>query len=350
MKYFLALLFCIQLSNVSYAKEKPTVYVLATGGTIAGTATTETSSSYKAAGLTPFELLKAVPAIENIATIKSEQIANIGSQDMSLEVWIKLVNRINELATDPEITGFVITHGTDTMDETAYFLNLTLKTDKPVVITGAMRASNSLSADGPRNIFNAVACASHPKAIEKGVMILMEDMIFSADDIQKSHTLASNTFTNPNYGPLGIMYNQEPLFFRTSIKKHTTKSSFSLNQIKEFPKVGIIFGHTDAEDLFIKAAITNNYDGIVYAGVGNGNMSKTTLETLATAAQTQVLNVVRASRIPLGPTSQWDEIDDELYNFTTSWYISPQRARILLMLALTQTKDFKEIQKFFTEY
>lgn len=350
MKYISLLLIFLVTPLVVIGQNKPTIYVLATGGTIAGSGTSETSSAYTAGGLTAEQLIQAVPAIDKIANIKSEQITNIGSQDMSQEIWLQLTNRINELSKNSDITGFVITHGTDTQDETAYFLNLTLKTDKPVVLTGAMRPSNTLSADGPRNLFNAVACAVSPTSKAKGVMIVMDDFILGADDIQKSHTLKMGSFSNPNFGPLGIMYNEQPMFFRQSLKKHTTESIFDIKNIKELPKVAILMGYADADDIFIKAALEHQIKGIVYAGVGNGNMSTKVTNTLSKAVQDRKLSVVRSSRLPLGPTTQWDEIDDDKLGFATSWFLSPQKARILLMLALTQTNDYREIQKYFTEY
>lgn len=350
MKYLsLLFLFFITPFFVS-AQHKPTVYILATGGTIAGSGTSETSSAYTAGGLTADQLIMAVPAIGKIANIKSEQIANIGSQDINQEIWLQLTNRINDLAKDPDISGFVITHGTDTMEETSFFLNLTLKTDKAVVLTGAMRPSNALSADGPKNLFNAVACAASPTSKAKGVMIVMDDYILGADDIQKSHTLTMGSFSNPNFGPLGIMYNEQPIFFRQTIKKHTTASIFDVKNIKQLPKVAILMGYADADDIFIKAALENKIEGIIYAGVGNGNMSTKVINTLSKAVQDHELSVVRSSRLPLGPTTQWDEINDDKYKFTTSWYLSPQKSRILLMLALTKTRDYKEIQKYFTTY
>ena len=328
---------------------KPTIYVLATGGTIAGTGKSSTTSAYKAGSISVEQLLDAVPDLATIANIKSEQVANIGSQDMNIEVWLKLVKRINELSKDKSIAGFVVTHGTDTQDETSYFLNLTAKTDKPIVLVGSMRPSTALSADGPRNLFNAVACAVAPESVGKGVMVVMDDKIIGADDIEKTHTLSVGSFENPNYGPLGIMYNGKPIYTRTSMKKHTTKSEFDVSNLNTLPRVEVIMGYANADRLFIDAAVKANVKGLVYAGVGNGNMSTDVLNALTENAKKGV-GVVRSSRLPAGPTSQWDEIDDDAHNFAASWFLSPQKARVLLMLALTKTNDYKEIQRMFTEY
>lgn len=331
------------------AQKKPTIYVLATGGTIAGTGESSTSSAYKAGSIGVDQLLKAVPDLAKVADIKSEQIANIGSQDMNIDVWLKLVKRINELAKDENISGFVITHGTDTMEETSYFLNLTAKTNKPIVLVGAMRPSTAISADGPRNLFNAVACAVDPSASDKGVMVVMDDKILGADDIEKVHTLEVGSFENPNYGYLGFIYDGKPYFTRNTTKKHTNHSEFDVSNLTVLPRVDIITGYANADRLFVDAAVKANTKGIVYGGVGNGNMSTDVLNALTETAK-KGIPVVRSSRLPVGPTAQWDEIDDDARNFAASWFLTPQKSRILLMLALTKTKDYKEIQRMFTEY
>lgn len=329
--------------------QKPTIYVLATGGTIAGTGTSQTTSAYKAGEVSVEQLLNAVPSLADIASIRSEQVVNIGSQDMNIEVWLKLAARINELAKDPGINGFVITHGTDTQEETAYFLNLVAKTDKPIVMVGSMRPSTALGADGPRNLFNAVACATSPQSRGRGVMVVMNDVILGADDLEKTHTLSVQTFQNPNYGPLGIMYNKQPFYSRNTLKKHTSESEFDVTGLKTLPRVEIVMGYAGAGKLFVDAATHAGVQGLVYAGVGNGNMAAEVVSALAAAVKNGVA-VVRSSRLPAGPTSQWDEVDDDANGFAASWFLTPQKARILLMLALTKTKNYKEIQRIFTEY
>lgn len=344
------LLFYIFVSFSSYGQQKPTVYVLATGGTIAGTGESAVSSAYKAGGIRVEDLLMAVPILSEAAHIKSEQIADIGSQDMTQAIWINLAQRINQLAQDPEISGFVITHGTDTQEETAYFLNLTAKTDKPIVLVGAMRPATALSADGPRNLFQAVACAASPQAKGRGVMLVMDDQILGADDLQKTHTLKVGSFENPNFGPLGFMYNKKPYFTRQSLKKHTLASEFDISGMTTLPKVSIVMGHVDADAEMVNFAIEKGAKGIVYAGVGNGNLSTLTMQALANAVKEKQIAVLRSSRSPFGPTTQWDEVDDARLGFATSWFLNPQKARVLLMLALTKTNDIHEIQRLFTEY
>jgi len=338
------------VSVTANAQQKPTIYVLATGGTIAGQGATEVTAGYKAGAITVDELLSAVPEIKDIANIKAEQVANIGSQDMNDEVWLKLGKRVNELLTQSDVAGIIITHGTDTQEETAYFLNLTVKSIKPVVLVGSMRPSTAISADGPRNIYNAVATAVSPESVNKGVMVVMDDKILGADDLVKTNTLSVGTFQNPNYGPLGIVYNGKPIYTRQSLKRHTLSSEFDIMTLQKLPRVEIILSYSNATDLFVEAAVKAHVKGIVTAGVGNGNITTEMQNALEKAVKQHKIAVVRSSRIMTGPTAQWDEVDDDKLGFTASWFINPYRSRVLLMLALTKTTDYKEIQRMFSEY
>ena len=345
---FMLVVGLFMVNSFAFAQVKPKIAILATGGTIAGVGQSEVGSAYKSGAITVDKLLAAVPQINNIATVQGEQVVQIGSQDMNDMVWLKLAKRINELAKT-DVQAFVITHGTDTQEETAYFLNLVLKTDKPVVLVGAMRASTAISADGPKNLYDAVSCAIDPTSKGRGVMIIMNDKIIGADDVTKTMTTAVETFACPNYGPLGIMYNGKPMYTRTSMKKHTVKSEFSVDNLSELPRVEIIYGYSNVTPLFVDAAVKAGVKGIVYAGVGNGNPS-TTLQDALVSARKSGIAIVRSSRVFSGPTSQFDEVDDEKCEFAASWYKNPQKARVLLMLALTKTDNYKEIQRMFIEY
>lgn len=345
----IAILFFVFITSVQAQNSKPTIYILATGGTIAGTGSSEVASGYKAGAVSVDQLLAAVPEILDIATVKGEQVAQIGSQDMNNDVWLKLAKRINELLKQNDVDGIVVTHGTDTQEETAYFLNLVVKSDKPVVLVGSMRPSTAISADGPRNIYNAVACAIDKQSVGKGVTVVMDDKILGADDLTKTNTLSVGTFVCPNYGPLGYMYNGKPIYTRSSVKRHTTNSEFDVSNLKELPKVEIIMGYSNAGDLFINAALKDHVKGIVYAGVGNGNVTTIAQNALVDAVKKGTV-VVRSSRVPTGPTAQWDEVDDAKLGFVASWFLNPQKSRVLLLLALTKTTDQKEIQRMFTEY
>lgn len=347
-RILLALVF-IFLVNLSFSQKKPLIYILATGGTIAGVGSSKVSSGYSAGVVSVDQILAAVPEVLQLADIKGEQVVNIPSQDMNEDVWLILAKRVNQLLAQPDVTAVVITHGTDTMEETAYFLNLVVKSDKPVVLVGSMRPSTAISAEGPVNIYDGVACAIALESKGKGVMLVMDDKILSADDAVKMNTVTVETFHCPNYGYLGYMYNSKPIFTRESKKRNTTRSEFDITSLTKLPKVDIIYGYAGIDSTFVYNAMNNGAKGIVYAGVGNGNPNTINLNALAAAVKKNI-PVVRSTRVPTGPTTQFDEVDDAKYGFSASWFKSPEKSRILLMLALGKTTDCKEIQRMFLEY
>lgn len=329
--------------------QKPNIHILATGGTIAGTGASATGSGYTAGQVAIASLLEAVPQINDVANVTGEQIVSIGSQDMTDEVWLTLANRINELFAQGNIDGIVITHGTDTMEETAYFLNLTVHSDKPVVITGAMRPSTAISADGPLNLYNSVCAAANVQSKGKGTMLCMNGLLIGAHGAIKMNTVDVQTFQAPNSGALGYIIGGNVVYNDITLKKHTTQSVFDVKGLDKLPKVGIVYGHSniyaDAMDPFLN----NGYAGVVYAGVGNGNYHKNTFPALLEARKKGIL-VVRSSRVPTGPIILNDEVDDAKYTFVASEELNPQKARVLLMLALTKTNDWHQIQQYFEEY
>jgi len=326
---------------------KPRIVILATGGTIAGSASGAAQASYQPGVLSIQQIIASVPDIEQLAELKGIQVCNISSQNMEERIWLELFKTIDNLFTHDLCDGVVITHGTDTMEETAYFLNLTVRHTKPIVITGAMRPATSLSADGPFNLYNAVALASSPEAQNRGVMVVMNDYILSADDVTKTNTVNPNAFSCPNYGPLGIMRDGLPIFFRESPFRHTASSEFNITNIVSLPKTEIIYSYAFASDVAINAIVDSGADGIVVAGVGHGNYNRAISKGLEKAFARGIM-VVRSSRIAAGGVDQAAE------EYDTRWPVSynknPQKARILLMLALTKSKDSKEIQRIFKEY
>jgi len=322
------------------------VTILAVGGTIAGSGSGALDTSYTSGTVTVDKLIAAVPDINKIATIKGEQISNIGSQEMNNEVWFKLANRVNELLTSGKADGVVITHGTDTMEETAYFLNLVVKSDKPIVMVGAMRNSGSLSADGPLNIFNAVNVAMNKEAVGKGVMVVMNDEIHAAREVTKTNTTAVDTFKSPNSGKIGTVFYGNVKFYMNPTRKHTVNSAFDITKIKELPRVDIIYSHSNDNPDFINLAVKNGAKGIINAGMGNGNPFPSALEALGEAVKAGVV-VVRGSRVGSGETTLNGEVDDGKYGFLASDNLNAQKARVLLMLALTQTTDKAKIQELF---
>ncbi|MDE5876898.1 MAG: L-asparaginase 2 [Muribaculaceae bacterium] len=349
LRRFALLTMAVIMSALTAMAAKPNIYILATGGTIAGTGVSSTQTNYTAGSVTIQTLLEAVPAITELANITGEQVVNIGSQDMSNDVWLTLAKRINELLASDEVDGIVITHGTDTMEETAYFLNLTVKSKKPVVLTGAMRPSTALSADGPLNLYNAVVTAAAPQSASKGVLIAMNGIILDAHGTVKMNTVDVQTFQAPNSGPLGYIFNGKVFYNDITLKRHTFNSVFDVTNLKELPKVGIVYSYANVEEDVMEPFLNKGYKGIVHAGLGNGNYHKNLFPALLKAREKGIL-VVRSSRVPTGPTTLDNEVDDAKYEFVASQELNPQKARILLMLALTKTDDWRTIQEYFMEY
>lgn len=331
-----------------FAQDKPKIHILATGGTIAGVGTSSTQSNYTAGQVAIGTLLDAVP-VEDIAQVTGEQVVRIGSQDMNDSVWLTLAKRINELLNNSDIDGIVITHGTDTMEETAFFLNLTVKSDKPVVLVGAMRPSTAISADGPANLYNAVIVAGAPESKGKGVLVAMDGKIIAARSVLKTHTLDVETFKAANNDALGYIHNGKVYYTNTCNKKHTTQSAFDVTNLTELPKVGIVYSYSNIDADMAKPMLNNGYKGIIHAGVGNGNIHENIFPVLEQARR-QGIQVVRSSRVPTGPTTLDAEVNDAEFQFIASQELNPQKARVLLMLALTKTSDWKTIQSYFNEY
>jgi L-asparaginase len=345
----LAAVLALGVATGAGAQAKPNVAILATGGTIAGAAATGTQSGYTSGAVTIDAMLAAVPGIDKLATVKGEQVSNVGSQDMSFDIMLKLAKRINELTAGSDVDGIVITHGTDTMEETAYFLNLTAKTDKPVVLVGSMRPSTAVSADGPLNLYNAVAVAADPKAKGRGVLVLMNDWIHGAHSLTKTSTTDVQTFMSPLRGLVGVAAYGKNDWYSSPGWRHTTGSEFDVKGVTKLPRVDVIFADADMSPDLIDAAAANGAKGIVIAGVGNGNMNKASLDACARAAKKGVV-VVRSSRVATGLVGRNVEVDDDGLNLVASDELNPQKSRILLALALLKTSDTKEIQRMFREY
>ena len=327
----------------------PNIVVLATGGTIAGAAASDVQAGYTSGQVGVEQLLAAVPQAKKLASLRGEQISNIGSQDMNDEVWLKLARRINELTAMPEVAGVVITHGTDTIEETAYFLNLVVKSKKPVVLTAAMRPSTALSADGPLNFYNAVAVAANQSAAGRGVLVVVNDWIHGASSLTKTSTTAVQTFLSPVWGLIGTVAYGDTEFYRGPVGRNTVTSEFSLDKVTALPRVDIIMAHENMDGALIDAAVAAGARGVVIAGVGNGNMTQAALDALAAQAKKGIV-CVRSSRVATGRVGRNVEVDDDKYGFIASLGLNPQKSRVLLRLALTQTRDARQIQRYFDEY
>jgi L-asparaginase len=331
------------------ADKLPSVVVLATGGTIAGAAASDVQAAYTSGQVGVDQLLAAVPQAKKLAALRGEQISNIGSQDMNDEVWLKLGRRVNELAAMPDVDGVVITHGTDTIEETAYFLNLVVKSKKPVVLTAAMRPSTALSADGPLNFFNAVAVAANKDAAGRGVLVVVNDWIHGAASLTKANTTAVQTFLSPLRGLVGTVAYGECEFYRGPVGKNTVDSEFSLDGVTALPRVDIVMAHENMDGALINAAAAAGAKGIVIAGVGNGNMTQAALDALAAQAKKGVV-CVRSTRVATGRVGRKVEVDDDKLGLVASDDLNPQKARVLLRLALLKPRSLGDIQRLFVEY
>jgi len=333
------------------AADLPLVVVLSTGGTIAGRGGSSTSlTEYKSGSILGSELVDAVPEIKQYAQVRVEQIANIGSTNMNTAVWLKLAARINAIfSEDPKVAGVVVTHGTNTLEETAYFLHLTVKHDKPVVVVGSQRPATAISADGPLNLLNAIRVAGAPVSRGKGALVVMNDEINGARDVTKSNTYRVETFRSGELGFLGYVDADEVTFYRASTKRHTARSEFDVSKLSSLPKVEILYAYAEPSVDALKAVGASGAGGMVFAGTGAGGLSdaeRAAIKTLGPLDSRPV--IVRSNRTGNGRVIPRKEYDAE--GMVPGDNLNPQKARILLMLALTRTRDLNEIRRMFTEY
>lgn len=323
---------------------KPKILVLATGGTIAGSAPSPSDvTGYRAGVIGVDTLLSAVPAIQSFADVEGEQLCNIDSKDMTDEIWRRLTARVNEIAAKNEADGVVITHGTDTMEETAFFLSLTVKTEKPVVLTGAMLPATAKNADGPKNLLDAVRVAASPESVGKGVLVVMNGEIFAAREVTKTHTMKIDAFASPDFSLLGRVDEDGVLFERAP-----RLSPLHFSAESPLPRVDILYGHEGDDGALVEAALHAGTKGIVYAGMGNGNIPAKAEKALAKASEKGII-VVRASRSNSGAVVPADP-SYTAAGFIDSGMLNPQKARVLLRLALGQTGNREEVQQIFRKY
>lgn len=327
----------------------PNIVILGTGGTITGVGSSPLDMSvYNAGELDIHQVVAGVPHLHEYANITSEQFTKLGAFNASFELWLELAVHINNLLADDKVDGIVVTHGTDTLEDTAYFLNLVIKSTKPVVITGAMRPASALSAEGPLNIYNAVRVAASKSAHGKGVLVVLNDEIHAAREVTKTNTANVATFKSPDAGPLGIISNGETIFYRASLRRHTSNSEFSVDLATAFPLVKILYFHINEDTILLEAALNAGVEGIVYVGTGNGNLAGAVARPLRTAVSNG-LTLIRATRVTGGlittSVPKWDEL-----GYIAADSLNPSKARILLMLALLQTKEPQEIRRIFAEY
>ena len=330
----------------------PRIRLLATGGTIAG-AQTSGARGYKAAAFSADALVAAVPQLAAIAQLEVEQVTAIGSQDMNDATWLKIASRTQAALDAPEIAGVVITHGTDTMEETAFFLNLVVCSEKPVVLVGAMRPATAISADGPMNLYNAVAVAAHRDARDRGVLVVANDEIHFAREVAKTNTTQVGTFRATHRGLAGLVNTGRLHLYAPPVRRHTKASEFAslCSDVppEQLPRVEIIYAHAGLGRELIDAAVRAGAQGLVIAGVGDGNLAAAALAAAAEAAKAGVA-VVRSSRTGGGVVERNIEVDDDTSGFIAADELNPQKARVLLMLGLTRTRDPHRLQEMFFTY
>ena len=374
-------------------KRKANVHIIATGGTIAGRAASAAATvGYKAGELTVGQLIASVPGLDKLANLSGEQLCNIDSKDMQEAIWLQLAERVEAAAERKDVDGIVITHGTDTLEETAYFLQLTVKTDKPIVLTGAMRPATAISADGPMNIWQSVQVAADASATGRGVLVVMNGQINGAETVTKVNVNALEAFQSPGRGPLGVIIDEKicwnergavcPIYINQRIGSacesatdvlpaqpagEPTQSvpegtagenracalpnrigSVSVKNLTQLPKVRIIYGCVGGDDgVFVKAALRDGARGLVYAACGNGSVPEKLTGLLKETVASGV-PVVIATRCGGGIVVLAEEMT-EINGFIAAGPLNPQKAKILLQLALTKTNGVKELQRLFAK-
>ena len=325
------------------------MHILATGGTIAGSAPSSVDSGYRSGVMGVSALIDGVNGLRGVATLTGDQFSQVGSQDMNDGLWLSLAARVNELFSADEADGIVITHGTDTAEETAFFLHLVVRSERPVVLTGSMRPATSLSPDGPLNLFNAVSVASDANAQGRGAIVAVNDDLHSARDVTKSSTTDVQTFVSPGAGLLGTASYGRIRYFRSPTHPHTSGSEFSVGGLVALPRVDILFAHANMPADLVRASASLGARGIVIAGMGNGNVSTDVANTLADVAGSGVI-VVRSSRVSSGDVGRNIELDDDRLGFVASDQLNPQKSRVLLQLCLASGLPRGAIQDAFYRY
>ena len=328
---------------------KPNVVVLATGGTIAGAgASAANSATYQAAKVPVDKLIAGVPELADVAHVRGEQVFQIASESFTNEKLVTLAKRVSALAKDPAVDGIVITHGTDTVEETSFFLTLTVHTDKPIVMVASMRPGTAMSADGMLNLYNAVVLAGDKESRGKGVLIAMNDDILSGRDAAKRVNIKTNAFSS-QWGALGLVVEGRSYWFRAPVKRHTVNSEFDIDSISTLPDVQIVYGSGNMGTALYEAAAKSGAKAIIHAGTGNGSVADYAVETLKKIRASGV-QIIRSARVADGLVLRNSEQPDDKYDWVVANDLNPQKAKILAAVALTKTNDPKELQRIFWQY
>ena len=330
---------------------KPRIFIVATGGSIAGVGPDRLDYIlYPELGdhITIEQSLARIPEAADLAHIEAEDLVSVGSTAIGPEEWLRLTKRINALLADEKTDGVVVTHGTATLEETAYFLHLTVKSEKPVVVTGAMRPPTAMGTDADLNLLDAIRVAASPISAGKGVLTILNNEIQCARDVVKTNTFRVETFKPNELGFLGYADSDgEVVLYRAPLRRHTTATEFQVDEMNALPRVDIAYCYAGSDELLINAVRANGSDGLVLAGFGGGSFPPRAIEAAAQAVS-EGMPVVLASRSIAGRVVMTPRKEEQ--QFIVSDNLQPQKARILLVLALTVTRERKEIQRMFGEY
>ncbi len=328
-------------------EELPEVRLITTGGTI---------SNRPGNRLSPAELIASVPQLDELVQAETEEFANVSSSSLTLEQWLRLSRRLNAVfAEDADLAGVVLTSGTDTLEELAYFLHLTVRHERPVVVVGSMRQPETLGYDGAANLYQAFRVAADPGSRGRGVLVVLNDEINSAREVTKTDALHLQTFATRRYGALGVTARDRVVYYRRVERHHTVASEFDVDQIQQLPRVDIVMAYQGASGDLVRAAVDHGADGIVIAGAGAGATSGGQRDAIDYAYENGVLVVITtrtgSGRItPRKPTPEESAPDTPRRLRVSGEDLAPVKARVLLMLALTVTDEVDDIQRMFGEY
>ncbi|MEG1192999.1 MAG: asparaginase [Clostridia bacterium] len=324
------------------------IHILATGGTIAGVGERGQTQGYTPGVLSVGKLVEGLPDVDTIAKVSGEQFLSLNSDDITQGNWLDILRRIQALVDEDACDGFVITHGTDTLEESAYFFHLTVKTRAPVVMTGAMRPATATSADGPLNLLQSISLAASDEARGHGVLVAFNEGVYSARDVRKGNSFRTHAITGGDMGSLGLMRDETPIFYHKSLKKHTLETEFDVCGRKSLPAVGVASFHVDARPEILDY-LAGTHDGLIIEGAGDGQVSLAWERRIRRLAG-QGYPIVRATRVPDGAVFRGAGMPDDEMGTVAAGTLSPEKARVLLMLALTKTRDIGKIQRMFEWY
>ena len=327
----------------------PKVVILATGGTIAGAgASALNSATYAAAKVPVDKLLAGLPELAKVADVRGEQLLQIASESFTNDDLMKIGKRVSALVKQADVDGIVVTHGTDTLEETAYFLSLVIRTSKPIVVVGSMRPGTALSADGALNLFDAVSVAASKDSGGKGVLVTMNDEINSGRDVIKLINIKTEAFKS-QWGPLGMVVEGRNYWFRAPVKRHTAQSEFNIDDFETLPAVDIAYGYGNQPATAIEALGKTGIKALIHAGTGNGSVADRNVASLQ-ALRAQGVQIIRSSRVPAGFVLRNAEQPDDKYDWVVAHDLNPQKARILASVALTKPLTARDLQRVFMEY